>query len=574
MKNLDYFPFERNRYYYGKLLTEQDFDQEQKYGNDKRRSINRFLFGTGVVAGMRVVAVGEKSISVEAGLALDHVGREILIHTPVNRNLSMIDGFDSQGGQKKDYLYLCIGYDEKMGAPSYNVTRPSGSEGEADRIKESYHLYLTEEEPDRYALTPSSLYRQQVLLYAQDQIFVRQMFPAAVCGGQVFEMAVEIENLGPSRKVSLTLEEGLVGFLAGEERVFRMEEKELLLERCQKVQRRFSCRAMAMENGVGRMTLKPEGLALSIGSRSFYGGAQQSFSVPILKGDLWGAARSREVEGAMDQIRKYSYPQGIYLARIFLIRTGDAYLIDRIDQDPFDQYIESGKLMSGSIRWLHEELGVLQKELKRLKGREDPVKTDGGKWRQEETQTGGVITLDLGIGGKRGQRFFSGEIYHGLGLGAVEVSLAVVEGQWEYSGSGEVFEELAVKAELAVKVDRGRGCFVVGARLIEPTAERSLKIRWRASLAQREQAAGSKEPRLYIRPGMLQLKVRENFYLETESVNMADPSVVWSVKTKEGGTITKEGLYTAPNTPGVYEVRAQSEEDPAIAASLFVIVRP
>ena len=50
MKNLQYFPFERNQYYYGKLMTQQDFVSEQKYINDRRRLINRFLLGTGVVS--------------------------------------------------------------------------------------------------------------------------------------------------------------------------------------------------------------------------------------------------------------------------------------------------------------------------------------------------------------------------------------------------------------------------------------------------------------------------------------------------------------------------------------------
>lgn len=45
MKNLKYFPFERNRYFYGKLLSVDDFDAEQRYMNDKRRMLNRFLHG-------------------------------------------------------------------------------------------------------------------------------------------------------------------------------------------------------------------------------------------------------------------------------------------------------------------------------------------------------------------------------------------------------------------------------------------------------------------------------------------------------------------------------------------------
>lgn len=575
MKNLNYFPFERNRYYYGKLLTEQDFNQEQKYGNDKRRFINRFLFGTGVAAGLRVVAVGEKSISVEAGMALDFSGREILVHTPVNRNLSMIDGFDSAENKKKDYLYLCIEYDEKAASPSLNVTEDPalGGGGEADRIREAYHLYLTDEEPNRYEQTPESLYRQQVLLCEYDQIFVRQSLPSAVPSGQGFEMAVELENLGPSRKVSLELEEELTGLTAGEERLFRMQEKEMILERGQKVRRTFLCRAMALDNGKGKIFLRPGGLSLTVGNKCCRGEQEQSFSVPVLKEELWEAARRRKIEEAMDQIRKDSYPQGIYLARIYLIKTGGTYLIEQIDQNPFGQYVENGKLLSGYICWLHEELAALKKEQEQLRKERLPDTGRKKAGNEEKLQTDGVITLDLGIGGKRGQRFASEEIYHGLGLGDVEISLAVAEGDWDYSGSSEVFEELKVKAELAIRVDRARGCFVVGARLIEPTAERSLKIRWRAVLAKRPEDAESEEPRLYIRPNVLQLKVRESFYLETESVNMLNPSVSWSIKTKEGGTITQEGLYTAPNTPGVYEVRAQSEANPQIAASLFVIVR-
>ena len=42
------FPFERNRYFYGKLLTVRDFESEQKYFNDKSRLLNRLLFGSGV----------------------------------------------------------------------------------------------------------------------------------------------------------------------------------------------------------------------------------------------------------------------------------------------------------------------------------------------------------------------------------------------------------------------------------------------------------------------------------------------------------------------------------------------
>ena len=105
MKNLKYYPFERSRYFYGKLLTVDDFETEQKYMNDKRRMINRFLHGSGVVCGMNVVRVDDRTISVEMGLALDFAGREIVVDAPIIRKLDMIDGYDESAGED-GYLNL------------------------------------------------------------------------------------------------------------------------------------------------------------------------------------------------------------------------------------------------------------------------------------------------------------------------------------------------------------------------------------------------------------------------------------------------------------------------------------
>ena len=101
MKNLKSFPFERNRYFYGKLLSVEDFETEQKYFNDKRRTINRFLFGSGVVCGLGVVEVDDESISVERGLALDFAGREIVLDEPAVRKITELDGYGD--GQEEGF---------------------------------------------------------------------------------------------------------------------------------------------------------------------------------------------------------------------------------------------------------------------------------------------------------------------------------------------------------------------------------------------------------------------------------------------------------------------------------------
>lgn len=579
MKNLNYFPFERNRYYYGKLLTEQDFQQEQRYMNDKRRFVNRFLFGTGVVAGLKVVAVGEKSISLEAGVALDYCGRELVVETPLNRNLSMIDGFESAESEKKGYLYLCMEYDERAAAPAPDLTGLHAFENgsTADRVQEGYHLYLTGEEPELSALAPEALYEERRLLCAHDGLFVRQILPKAAESGQDFAVTIELENLGATRQVGLKLEEALDGLVCGEARSLSLEET-WILERNERVQKQFTLRVLGLSDGRASLALKAENLTLSVSGREVHAKEDQQFYLPVLREALWEQAGRRMIDEHMELVRRYNHKQGIYLARIELIKTGGVYLIGRIDQNPFGQYVEHAALLSGYLRWLRRDVMALQTRVdaalkdKGQTGRTD-VLSGAGHTASTAQQASGVVSLDLGLGGKRGQRYFSEEIFHGLGLGDVAVTLSIEEEQLSYSGSGEIFQEMQIKAELAAKVDRARGCLVIGARLLEPTAERGLKVRWRAQLAQQARETEEKQPRLIIRPNMLQLRVREHYYLEAEAVNMHNPSVRWSVKTKDGGSITQDGCYTAPNLAGVYEVRAQSEEDASIEAALFIIVR-
>jgi hypothetical protein len=153
MKNSRYYPFERNRYFYGKLLTVRDFESEQKYFNDKRRMMNRLLFGAGVVTGLQVVAVDDKSVSVEMGAAIDALGREIVVPAPVTLKLSMVDGFTNNEYAKN--VYLCIAYDEKGKEPVHSIANSSVRSEEVseyNRVLESYRLFVREEAPD-----PSSL---------------------------------------------------------------------------------------------------------------------------------------------------------------------------------------------------------------------------------------------------------------------------------------------------------------------------------------------------------------------------------------------------------------------------------
>ncbi|HEY5885802.1 MAG TPA: hypothetical protein VIT88_14020 [Pyrinomonadaceae bacterium] len=71
-------PLSRPHYFSGRLLTEDDFNQEQKYFIDKFKRHNRSLHGFGVISGLKVTAEAGK-IKVSAGMALDCEGNEIVV---------------------------------------------------------------------------------------------------------------------------------------------------------------------------------------------------------------------------------------------------------------------------------------------------------------------------------------------------------------------------------------------------------------------------------------------------------------------------------------------------------------
>ena len=93
MLNRKYFPFQRNNYYYGKLLTARDFEDEQRYFNDKRRLMTRLAGANGIVAGLGVIRADDQSLVLQAGCATDASGREIVVPDTRVVKLSTIEGF-------------------------------------------------------------------------------------------------------------------------------------------------------------------------------------------------------------------------------------------------------------------------------------------------------------------------------------------------------------------------------------------------------------------------------------------------------------------------------------------------
>ena len=177
-----------------------------------------------------------------------------------------------------------------------------------------------------------------------------------------------------------------------------------------------------------------------------------------------------------------------------------------------------------------------------------------------------------------GQRFYSEEIIHGLGLGEVFISLGLSKGARETGeeifGNPDVFGDNAYPGvELAAKADMARGSFIIGVRCLEQVEKKQLRVHWMAVRDSTLQADEKKIKHMKIVPDIANLQIRENHYFEAVIGDEVQKHVKWTVKEPEGGTIDSNGYYTAPSQSGVYEIMAESMEDQSFMAAAFVIVR-
>lgn len=567
MKNLTYFPFERNHYYSGKLLSEQDFIKEQQYMNDKRRLQNRFLHGEGVVAGLRTLMVNEQSLSLEDGIALDFSGREIVVPSPAVYKLSMIDGFQKMEEEyRADDIYLCIEYKENENGNTPDMA-PSWDQGHFDKTKESYRMYLTDRGPENYELGAEDYLKKHTDIFSQDDISITMSCYKAVVSGEEFEVSFKLTNKGNLAKININLKMELEGSLCGEKSSFVFNMENIVLERGQSHEECVRLRCKKLEYGTVNFTIEENGLEVSKNQQMSLNTVSQKIEIPVVQENMVDFLKKEYLDHKMENIVSNNRPRGIYLAKIFLIRQNTSYVIDHVEAMPFNQYIYSSFLMSGIVKELEHSIFELKRELKQ---NQTDISSESQNSDDKDVQYGSV-DIPINYAAKAGQTFFSKSLYHTLGVGISDIELSIREDDYIYSGAGDVFPNKKIKANLAVKQDIGKGNFVIGLKLLENTDQ--LKATVHYTIRKTKQKAESQIGNIRIVPSKLELRQRESYSLEAICDNVYGATVLWTVLGNNAGTISMDGTYTAPSHEGVFEILATCEQRPDLKASLYVVVR-
>jgi hypothetical protein len=508
------FPFERNRYFYGKLLTVRDFESEQKYLNDKRRLLNRLLFGSGVVAGMQVVAVDDKTITVEMGLAIDYIGREIVVPSPVTLKLSMIDGFTNNEYKKNVYLY--VAYDEKGREPVHSVGNSSvrGEEvGEYNRLLESYRLFVKEEAPDPRTFEYVQLLEDVVILYQDANVRVSQRMPKYVNPGDVVDVTLVVEKTLQTPRVSVSFgyeADGLdpVGYDGN--RVSFVEPGE---GQETEYQLTYSVKVQDRPGTLGKLRLPAEAIELIIGDNRIPIDHAAVHSPEIVSKPAMERVLKDWYERSLDQAAEGSAEREVCLAKIGLLQVGPTYIIEQVERVPFGEYIPNASLMqrmaltgrgSSLNRFYAEaetydvdygakpELGVTYHPERNAF--EFKLGIPKPQAIQDEMATG-VVEVPLDATAKTPRRFFSRglrnfvteEIPHGLGAGQVTLVVGLEEHTdgraFVYYDSSDVFKGTDYEADVpnvrfGTIVYPASGSFRIGMKLVEATEAEKLSIRW------------------------------------------------------------------------------------------------
>jgi hypothetical protein len=449
----------RNRYFEGKDLTVGGLTAEQDYFNNKRRLLNLASFGRGVVFGMTATKLSGRSVVIESGLAIDALGREIVIGKQAVVNLSDLDGFDDDDGTQSA-VYLCIEYAEQGRSPVHSMTDLATADDLYSMTEEGYRLFLSYGEPDE-----------------------------------------EMLGLG---------------------------------------------RAAGGEDGAGGA-----------------GGLEAAHVAE-------GVTREYRSE-SLDERLTAGVQYRLYIARLRIVRWIEAYEIDEITPVPFGQYAASADLLSKLLDSMEPpggpgmvgDAGTSTPATRPADEPNEPVQKDCAS---------GSVAIAVPEGTVPNTVVLSREVAHGLGLVCVSMSLALETEEGTISGSEGVFPE-SRQYEFAVRTNEKAGTFRVGVKIKTAAPAPMLTLRWRAEVDQGAAPAPDEDPRIVITPGAPVLKVRQSQQFTARVYGSDDTEVVWGTPDPSHGDIMRDGYYTAPNAPGVYEVIAFLPDDMEVKSIAVVTVK-
>lgn len=592
MDNNQLYPFERNRYYSGKMLTSADFQAEQLYFNNKRRFINNIMYGSGIVCGCEVFNLDDLSVIIESGVAIDGLGREIVVDSSVVKKLSAIDGFEKL---RTNNISLCLQYAEQQVHSVYAVNQKvNEKEYEYNRISEGYRIFVADTEalPPEFDMEDEFLSRG--VLYEDENYMIEIISPETVCKGRNVKAQLKVTKL--SADECMISYRGIIQAPAyitpSGEHEFEIGFTNVNLTEGETFVKDYWFKVADVPAIDTNLILKSGSAVVSIDGREFP--ASTGFSMKILISsrsprDLISRQLGRmslemkNLGGVQDYIR---------LADIRLVHTDSAYVIEEVIESDVKKYITSPADELNRERYMEyflKEADIAEAEIMAATAPSAAPAAAAPAAEIPEVASGS-FEIPLGADASAGSVFYSGEIMHSLGKGNVYVDVGfeyIVEdralgarARTTIYGASELFNNSEVKAAkvtTAVKVNNDKGSFTVAARLEEDAEYLILSGRWVAmrfpSGSKLEMAEDNTGKSIQAETPTVVIASKESHYFGVKFVNMEESSLTYELTEPNSGEISSDGIYTAPASEGVYEIRISCSDAPSICTYAYAIVK-
>lgn len=544
---------ERNRFFYGKLLTAEDFIAEQNYFNTKTRLMNSLLFGSGVITGMNVIKTDESSVAIDSGIALDHAGREIIVPEPMIVKINDLDGYEEFIRENADYTcaYLCIEYNETRTQPIHSIAANAlddeNNGPEYNRITEGFSLYITAKAP---AGNPSeaeerALIRKTVI---SDVINVSIVFPRIVRAGEEFILETNIDKGNACNEIELEFDLKLEALTAE--------------DGSDAVHITYKSRTANLEKEIVRtklissLSFADKGIIKIENVKAVCNKARLSAASVYAAADIVGESGFAVINGIESRNEERRF--GLYLARLELYVSPQYFILESVKNLPFSQIIPS-----------IPDLRAFQLRSEFARTRYSDSVEQSVQPSVQPLVNSGYISVEIPEKARKGQIFSSSDIPHGLGTGAVFINAGI-----SY-GSGIIFESSSVMNKdfsYGVSVNKDTGMFSVSVKLNRDYEKDTLNFYWLASKLPEKTVCR----KLEIYPS-----VHYAGRYETVQFTVSHPDggiwrngeLEWSVAPDGGGSITQSGMFTAFDKAGFYEIGVRCLAEPDLTASAFLVVK-
>lgn len=580
------YPFEKNRYYYGKLLTTPDFQAEQRYVDHKRMFLNQTVLGPGILCGLGVQSLDGESLLIESGVAIDGKGREIVVPYDVVKKLAAIKGYDRQKAGVKS---LCLLYKEEAVQPVCVAGRKEGQdEYENNRIQEKFEIFLTDKAEYAKAYSQDKEFLMEEILLENPDYRVSMRMPATACKGRAIRLCVEVRKLtgedkaltfqGRLKAPAFVTEEGGYELRIGSEDI-RLYEKEARTYD-------YWLQVKDVEYDQTEILWDSEAAYAAVGEEQQpFGPVNKVFPVRLAECTPQQLAEWRAGRMPLNERDFDIGDQAVRLADILLGEPDPKSEIEDVKEFGVKRYIRvpvTEAIRNWYLSYYCDRADI--QEIRSLPNKEEkPIE----KEKERPGLRSGIVEIPLDARMKKGNICYSEEVLHGLGAGNVYVDVGILncgsmaghikpEGTVVY-GDNDLFagiKEKSTAVRTAVKVFKSKGSFQVAAMLTGEQNTIVLELQWIAVRLPDDSQEEETQGHMQIVPQVstIRLSPGEKCYFAVEFRNMEPCSLQYELMDPDGGEIGPDGIYIAPGKSGIYEIRISCREYRRVCTYVYAVV--